>query len=283
MTRRRGLIAVLAVAYTLARPIAALAQCPSPDIEDVLRDEAVQDALDRAWRDSHEGTEGEHEEGGDIYQCREALGDGAYRYYTDIRPWPPGTSEDIDGGRWPVSDSTCRHVGTYHTHPGGEGDDGHDNHRPSGEDELASANEGVPGIIRWGHDGDTHDFTYGYNRMTAPRDLSWGCPRDPAAGGGDARDGEGETTGDPHLRSLDGLRFDFQAIGDFVLVRSQTNDFEVHVRQQPYRSLTHVSLNAAVVVRDGRDRIECGLGRAEPLLNGTPRAIGAGEVVRLRS
>jgi hypothetical protein len=285
MTRRRGFIVSVMAAYVLARPLAALAQCPSSHVDDVLNDPVVQDALDRAWDASDEGTPGEHEEGGDIYQCREANADGSYSYRTEIRPWPPGTSEGIAPSRTPTMTGPCRFVATYHTHPGGAGDDGNDNHLPSGDDEHGSANEGVPGIIRWGHDGDTHDFTYGYNRMTGPRDPSWRCPDERPDGrrGGGGTSGDGSTTGEPHLQSLDGLRFDFQTIGDFLLVRSAQGDFELQVRQLPYRNLTHVSLNGAIVVRDGFDRIEWALGRTEPLLNGKPRAIGDGEVVRLRS
>jgi hypothetical protein len=285
MNVRRALIVSTVAAYTLGSPIASLAQCPSSNVNDVLNDPVVQDALDRAWRDSHEGYEDEHEEGGDILQCREANADGSYSYRTEIRPWPSGESGDIAPGDLPPAGGPCRFVATYHTHPGGAGDDGHDNHLPSPEDKLGSGDEGVPGIIRWGHDGDTHDFTYGYDMMTSPRDPSWTCPDERPAGGGGTGGGTGtgSTTGEPHMRSFDGQRFDFQAIGDFILVRSRQGSFEVHVRQQPYRRLTHVSLNSGVVVRDGRDRIEWEVVRGEPLLNGRPRAMRDGEVVKLRS
>jgi hypothetical protein len=72
-------------------------------------------------------------------------------------------------------------------------------------------------------------------------------------------------TGDPHIRTVHGPRYDFQAAGEFTLLRDGKG-MEVHVRQTPaatpppvkddYTGLTEcVSLNTAVAVRVGRRRI----------------------------
>lgn len=61
----RALGAAFVALVVVALPGLADAQsCPSANVSDVLADPRVQDALDQAWRDSMEGTEDEHEEGG---------------------------------------------------------------------------------------------------------------------------------------------------------------------------------------------------------------------------
>lgn len=57
--------------------------------------------------------------------------------------------------------------------------------------------------------------------------------------------------GDPHLFTFDGLYYDFQAIGDFVLVRALDSDLEVQVRQGPWSAYPETTLNVglATVIR----------------------------------
>lgn len=208
MKRARQLV-IIALTSILANPWAAAAQagCPSSNVNDVLKDSRVQAELDRAWSDSREGQPDEHEEGGWIYQCRmQNVIDGTYRYYTDIRRWPPGTVDGIDQTPPRVGDEACRLVADFHTRPGGgvtgsgrpdnPSDDGATTWEASADDRRISAETGVPGIIRFGSGTDTTDFTYGYNGMQEPRDPSWGCPGD------DASFGWG--FGDPHVKTLDG-------------------------------------------------------------------------------
>jgi hypothetical protein len=270
----------------LASPWAASAQgCPSDNVSDVLKDPRVQEALADAWADSHEGQPDEHEEGGWIYQCRMSNGDGTFRYYTDPRRWPPGSIDGIHSTPSRPSDPDCRLVADFHTHPGGgvtadgrpenPGADGPHNWEASPEDRRESAENGIPGIIRYGSGDHTIDFTYGYNGMEAPRDPSWDCPgQDGSAGSG---------AGDPHVVTFDGRTFDLQSIGTFVYVTSARGDFAVHVQQQPYKDLLYASVNTAVAVRDGNDRVEWSIDRPDPLLNGVARPLAIGDQMRLRS
>lgn len=63
-----------------------------------------------------------------------------------------------------------------------------------------------------------------------------------------------ESWGDPHLITFDGLKYDFQAWGEFVGVKSTTDNFEVQVR---YIGTTGgaFSFNAGVAVQTGNDII----------------------------
>jgi len=62
------------------------------------------------------------------------------------------------------------------------------------------------------------------------------------------RGGPGRNSGDPHIVTQDGATYDFHGAGDFVLLRSVTNDVELQVR---YRRLGQVSTFGAVAIRDG--------------------------------
>jgi hypothetical protein len=65
----------------------------------------------------------------------------------------------------------------------------------------------------------------------------------------------GLSTGDPHLITVDGLHFDFQASGDFVLARSNDGAFEIQVRQRRPVPGTPVAVNGAVAARMGDHRL----------------------------
>jgi hypothetical protein len=270
----------------LSSPWPARAQgCPSSNVADVLKDPRVQEVMAEAWNDSREGQPDEHEEGGWIYQCQMPNGDGTFRYYTDVRRWPSGGEYGIDASAPRLTDPTCRLVADFHTHPGGgvtasgrpenPGADGAHNWEASPADRAQSAENGIPGIIRYGSGSETTDFTYGYNGMEAPRDPSWSCPGD--------ENSDGWGFGDPHVKSLDGYTFDFQAIGNFVYVAAARGDFELHVQQQPYKQLRHASMNTAVAVRDGADRVEWSIDSPDPLLNGISRPLAIGRQIQLRS
>ena len=277
---RKTVRVFVAGALVLAAATAARAQCPSDSITDVLKDPRVREALDDAWRDSHEGDADEHEEGGWIYQCQMPnVITGESRYYTEIRRWPPGDVDSSGPAYPPRYEEHCRLVADFHTHPGpgprvNPGRDGYPNHEISGADLLQSANNGIPGIMRYGHGSDTTDVPYGYNDMTEPRDPSWRCPAPPRRGGG---------FGDPHLTTIDGRYYDFMGVGDFELMTFSRGDVDVQVRLQPYRQRTSAAVTAALVVRDGKDRVEWSVGQEDPLVNGVRRHIAVGSTVSLRS
>ncbi|MDP1825387.1 MAG: ice-binding family protein [Archangium sp.] len=56
---------------------------------------------------------------------------------------------------------------------------------------------------------------------------------------------DGSTTGDPHMRTLDGLAYDLQTCGEFVLLRTAGSGLEVQVRQTKWLD-TDSSVNTEV-------------------------------------
>lgn len=61
------------------------------------------------------------------------------------------------------------------------------------------------------------------------------------------------TLGDPHLLTLDGVGYDFHAVGEFVLLRGLSGTafegFEVQTRTAPVEGVDNVSVNAAIAAR----------------------------------
>lgn len=83
----------------------------------------------------------------------------------------------------------------------------------------------------------------------------------------------GSSIGDPHVMTLDGLKYDFQAVGEFILVED-VNDplFVVQIRQSPFLNFETVSVNTAVAASIAGDRVAFYAGSA-PRIDGVPHAI----------
>lgn len=108
-------------------------------------------------------------------------------------------------------------------------------------------------------------------RLTlAGHDLSEYCTREENPGGGGGGGGGpsgGGSNGDPHLHTFDGLPYEFQAAGEFVLARSTLGGFEVQARQQPITTpffRGFLSVNTQLAFRVGRARVTFSPG--EPLV-----------------
>ncbi|MEV6797237.1 VWD domain-containing protein [Micromonospora rifamycinica] len=89
----------------------------------------------------------------------------------------------------------------------------------------------------------------------------------------------GGSNGDPHLVTFDRHYYDFQAVGEFVLVDSTAGEpLTVQVRQNPMGDSRTVSVNTAVAVRIGTHRIALTLvdGGTEVRLDDTVRVPSPG-------
>ncbi len=61
--------------------------------------------------------------------------------------------------------------------------------------------------------------------------------------------------GDPHMTTVDGQHYDFQAAGEFVLLRSADGATEIQGRQEPFDGSPSVAINTAVALRAGSHRV----------------------------
>lgn len=68
-------------------------------------------------------------------------------------------------------------------------------------------------------------------------------------------DGMASSSGEPHIVTLDGRRYGFQAAGEFVAVRSDAGDLEVQLRFEPWGNLDSATVNTAAAFRVGGDRV----------------------------
>ncbi|OLT21572.1 hypothetical protein BJF78_08085 [Pseudonocardia sp. CNS-139] len=89
-----------------------------------------------------------------------------------------------------------------------------------------------------------------------------GCdtgPPDPQPGSGSFGPhpgaGSAGSYGDPHLVTVDGLRYDMHGVGEYVALAADTGDMEIQIRQQPVPGSRTLSINTGVAVRAGGDRV----------------------------
>ncbi len=275
---RKHFAVLLFVATSSVAGSAQAMGCPSARINDVLSNPTVASAMDTAWSNSKEGTDEEHIEGFNIYQCYDPLAVDGIVYTTQI-DWGNGGLTSIT---YPsnTQSSACRLVGNFHTHPGvgtsnPRSNDPYENDQPSPSD-LAT---GLPGIIRYGlgpiaGEGRTTDITYG---PEVNRTLTWLCDENdvvveaPGIGASVSADDngvDGTASGvaalgampvsynDPHLITLDGVAYSFQAIGEFILANSELGNFSVQARQQQTGPVnSQVSVNSGFAFKVGIDEV----------------------------
>jgi hypothetical protein len=72
--------------------------------------------------------------------------------------------------------------------------------------------------------------------------------------------GCGATNGDPHLTTFDGVHYDFQAAGEFVLTEDDRGGFQIQVRQEPLSGSTLVAVTTAAAMDVGGTTVAFGVG-----------------------
>ena len=90
--------------------------------------------------------------------------------------------------------------------------------------------------------------------------------------------------GDVHLTTFDGLYYNFQAQGEFVLAESTIpgDTFQIQARMQPYNGSSSVSINTMVAAQVGNDRVTFGIGRTDTVwIDGQGVSLSGNPVVTL--
>jgi hypothetical protein len=94
-------------------------------------------------------------------------------------------------------------------------------------------------------------------------------------------DSNGGSWGDPHIFTFDQFHYDFQATGDFVLVRALDSDLEVQVRQTPWDKNLATTINTGLATLVDGNRLEFYVDRPLPLVNNKALSIQPGETLAL--
>jgi hypothetical protein len=92
----------------------------------------------------------------------------------------------------------------------------------------------------------------------------------------------GSSTGEPHIITLDGLYYDFQAAGDFLLTENGPSPtFVVQVRQQWTPNRPNVAFNKAVAMRMGKTRVAVFLDPTRLVVDGGQVTLADGKALSL--
>jgi len=76
----------------------------------------------------------------------------------------------------------------------------------------------------------------------------------------------GESRGDVHMVTFDGLHYNFQVVGEYTLVKSTKDDFVVQVRAVPVRGTSALSMNQAIATTLNGHRVTVSIENANEVL-----------------
>ena len=130
------------------------------------------------------------------------------------------------------------------------------------------------------------DARYTITSITSPSNPA--TPVDLPGSAGDCTPPTGQTAvayseGDPHLATFNDGALDFQAAGEYTLVRSKDHSLDVQVREQPVNRSSSVAEDTAVAMLVAGTRVEVDAGNPPQLLvNGTVTHLDGTSVRSLR-
>jgi hypothetical protein len=146
---------------------------------------------------------------------------------------------------------------------------------------VISGTTSGPGCDEQGFTGESNNMTLGNTPPpavtgTMPALLSW--QSDPAPSGGSATCADATSVGDTHVTTFDGLKYDFQASGDFVLLDNA--NFKVQARQASGApAWPDAAVNKAIAIQMGNTRVEIGVAPAQLLIDGKATNLADGKLV----
>ncbi|MBX2921783.1 MAG: VWD domain-containing protein [Chitinophagaceae bacterium] len=84
----------------------------------------------------------------------------------------------------------------------------------------------------------------------------------------------GVSWGDPHLITPDGVTYDFHGVGEFIAVKSLTDNFEVQVRLgNPYVENPQTTYNTGIAVHTGKDIVSYSAEKKKLWINNTEHSL----------
>lgn len=141
-----------------------------------------------------------------------------------------------------------------------------------------------PACDEEGFTGETNNLTLGNTAPvavlgTAPALLFW--ESFPAPSGGGATCADATSVGDTHLTTFDGLHYDFQASGDFVLAHNGS-DFVVQTRQASGApTWPNAAVNKAVATQMGKSRVALYIEPTRLVIDGAANDLADGKTILL--
>ncbi|MFC5413133.1 VWD domain-containing protein, partial [Larkinella bovis] len=91
-------------------------------------------------------------------------------------------------------------------------------------------------------------------------------------------DSDGGGWGDPHLRTADGFNYDFQGFGEFILLKSTTDNFEIQARHEGPGNSEYVTMTTALGIQTGDDIVSVHAKPAAVFINNEKQNVSSGNI-----
>jgi hypothetical protein len=135
----------------------------------------------------------------------------------------------------------------------------------------------APTCVAQGFTGETNNLSFGPTSPAASQPGPAVEFSESSAGGAASDCAAATTIGDTHLRTFNGLLYDFQASGDFLL--AQAKNFTVQSRQvSGAPTWPDAAVNQAVAAQVGKSRVAFCTAPSRLVINGHPAALADGHV-----
>ena len=128
---------------------------------------------------------------------------------------------------------------------------------------VAENNITVPFMLSFTAPGGGSSYAVTSESLDALCGKADTLPQAGADSPGPCADGCAASNGDPHLVTVDGHRYDFQAVGEFVLLRDPTTGTEIQTRQEPLPGSAVASINTEIAARAGEHRVSVSIAGSE--------------------
>jgi hypothetical protein len=145
--------------------------------------------------------------------------------------------------------------------------------------EISFGGTAAPLCVAQGFTGETNNLSFGPTAPSASAPGPAVIATESSGGGAMSNCAAATTVGDTHLTTFNGLMYDFQASGDFVLAQVDP-DFVVQTRQvSGAPTWPNASVNSAVATRMGKTRVALCVKSDRLFIDDKPVQLGDGKAV----